>query len=139
MSLLGKALLWGRELEWPDEVVGFLEGGADGPDLVDEVLDGGDTLLSESVLDDRVVVKRNSSSVDLAEASLVNEASDVVAGWVTIGDIWLNGSEHVDSGSVEAHKHSIVELSESQELHDLLALGAELVDTKNTPKLDFSY
>ena len=136
MSLLGETLSGGGELEWPEEVVGFLEGGSDSPDLVDEVLHRGNTvLLTEGLLNDGVVVKSNTHSVDLTVSSLVDQASDGVAGWVAVGDVWLDGSEHVDGGSVELDEDTVVELSESQELHDLLALGAELVDTKKHDKI----
>ena len=130
VSLLLEALEWGGELEWPEEVVGLLEVWADSPDLVDEVLDAGNALVSEGLLNDAVVVKSDTGSVDLAVASLVDQSADVVTGWVSVGDEWLNKSDHVDGGSVELDEDSVVELSQTEELHDLLLLWSELVDTK---------
>ena len=130
MSLLFEALKWGGKLEWPEEVVGLLEVWADGPDLVDQVLDAADALFAESLVDDAVVGKSNSGSVDLAVSTFVDESFDGVAGWVSVGHVWLDVADHVDGGSVQTDEHSVVELTESEQLHDLLLLGWELVDTK---------
>ena len=130
VALLLESLGWGVELEWPEEVVGLLEVVTAGPDLVDEVLNAGNTLLSEGLLNDAVVVKSDTGSVDLTVASLVDQSADVVTGWVSVGDEWLDKSDHVDGGSVELDEHSVVELSQTEELHDLLLLWSELVDTK---------
>ena len=129
VSLLGEALERGGELEGPQEVVGLLEGGADSPDLVDEVLNARDSLGTKSSVDDLVVGQRNSGAVNLTVASLVDELADGVAGGVAVGDVGLDNTDHVDGSSVKTDEHTVVELSESQELHDLLALGAQLVDT----------
>jgi len=130
VSLLFESLEWGGELEWPEEVVGLLEVWADGPDLVDQVLDAGDTLLAERLVDDAVVGKGDSRSVDLAVSTLVDESLDGVTGWVSVGHVWLDVADHVDGSSVQTDEHTVVELTESQQLHDLLLLGWELVDTK---------
>ena len=129
MALLLETTERGAELEGPEEVVGLLEGVTNCPNLVDQVLDAADALLAELASDYRVVIESNSRSVDLAVASLVDELADSVAGWVAVGDVGLDDSEHVDRGLVQLHKHSVVELTESQELHNLLGLGWKLVDT----------
>ena len=134
MSLLLPAVLWGVQLEWPKEVVSLLEGWSNSPDLVDEVLNAVDTLLTEGTGDDAVVSQWDSGAVNLSITTLVDQSADAITGWVTISDIWLDSSDHVDGGTVEANKHSVVDLSESEQLHDLLAFGAQLVDTKmNAP------
>ena len=46
VSLLLKALKWGGKLEWPEEVVGLLEVGTNSPDLMDQVLDAGNSVCS---------------------------------------------------------------------------------------------
>ena len=56
-SLLDESALRGRELEWPQEVAGLLEGWSDRVDLVDQVLNANNIVLSQSVLDDGVVGK----------------------------------------------------------------------------------
>lgn len=131
VSLLGETLKWAGKFEGPQEVVGFLEVGSDGPDLVDKVLNAADSLFSEVLVNDGIVIERNSGSVHLAVASLVDESADGVTGGVSVGDVRLNKSDHVDGGAVQLHKHTVVELSESQELHDLLLLGSQLVDTNH--------
>eukprot|EP00355_Strombidium_rassoulzadegani_P010277 CAMPEP_0168624756 /NCGR_PEP_ID=MMETSP0449_2-20121227/9605_1 /TAXON_ID=1082188 /ORGANISM="Strombidium rassoulzadegani, Strain ras09" /LENGTH=170 /DNA_ID=CAMNT_0008666379 /DNA_START=99 /DNA_END=611 /DNA_ORIENTATION=- len=117
------------ELEGPEEVVGLLELGAAGGDLVDEVLDAGDAGLSESVADDAVIGEGDSSSVDLSVSSLVNQLSNGFPGGVSVGHEGLNHPDHVPGGLVQLHEHAVVDLSQSQQLQDLLGLGGELVDT----------
>ena len=134
MSLLLPAVLWGVQLEWPKEVVSLLEGWSNSPDLVDEVLNAVDTLFTEGTGDDAVVSQRDSGAVNLSITTLVDQSADAITGWVSISDEGLDSSDHVDGGTIEANKHTIVDLSESEQLHDLLAFGAQLVDTKmNAP------
>ena len=128
VALLLEAAEGRAELEGPEEVVGLLEVGTDGPNLMDQVLNAGNALLAKAVSDDRVVVESNSGSVDLAVAALVDELAHGVAGWVSVGDVWLHNSEHVDRGLVQLDEHGVVQLTESEELHDLLGLGWKLVD-----------
>ena len=130
VSLGGKALQRRGELEWPEEVVCLLEVGAESGDFVDEVLNTCNTVLAKNSFDDLVVSQRDSGSVDLAISSLVNELSDGGLRWVAIGNVWLNASEHVDCGLVQSDKDSVVQLSQSEELKDLLVLGVKVVDTR---------
>ena len=132
MSLLFEAFSWGVELEWPEEVVSFLEVWADSGNLVDKIFNAcNSVLLAEGVLNDSIVGKRNSGAVNLAVASLVDKLSNGLLRWVTIGDVWLDSSEHVNSGLVQSNEHTVVQLSQSKELHDLFALRVKLVDTIN--------
>ena len=134
MSLLLPAELWGVQLEWPKEVVSLLEGWSNSPDLVDKVLNAVDTLFTEGTGDDAVVSQRDSGAVNLSITTLVDQSADAITGWVSISDEGLDSSDHVDGGTIEANKHTIIDLSESEQLHDLLAFGAQLVDTKiNAP------
>jgi len=64
------------ELERPEEACDLLEVGADGVDLVDEILDREDVVLAECGLDRGVVGERNALLVDLAVAALVDELAD---------------------------------------------------------------
>ena len=104
--------------------------GSDSVDLVDEVLDAVDTVFAESSFDDGVIGEGKATVVNFTGTSLVDETLDGGPGRVTIGHEGLNHSDHVDGGSVELHEHSVVELTETQQLHDFLGLGSELVDTK---------
>jgi hypothetical protein len=112
MSLLGKALSGGVELEWPEEVVSFLEVGSLSDNLVNKIFNACNSeLLSESLLNDGVVGKRDSRAIDLSITSLVNELSNSSLRRITIGDVRLNGSEHVDGSLVQFDEHSVVQLS----------------------------
>ena len=130
MSLLLPAELWGVQLEWPKEVVSLLEGWSNSPDLVDKVLNAVDTLFTKGTGDDAVVSQRDSGAVNLSITTLVDQSADAITGWVSISDEGLDSSDHVDGGTVEADKHSVVDLSESEQLHDLLAFGVQFVDTR---------
>lgn len=83
----------------------------------------------QGIGNDAVVTESGSLSVDLSVSSLVDELANIVTGWVSVGDVWLDKSDHVDGGTVKLDKHSVVELSQTEKLHDLLLLGGELVDT----------
>jgi len=71
-------------------------------------------------------------SVDLAVSSLEDEFSDGFGGGVTIGDVGLNSSEHIDGGSVKFDEDTVVELSESEESHDSDGFGIEFVNTSDS-------
>ena len=98
---------------------------------MDEVLNALDAsvLKSLAVSNDGVIGDGNSGSVDLAISSLIDELLDSRSGRVSISDVRLDYSDHVHSGLGHSDEHSVVELSESKELHDLLLLGRKLVDT----------
>ena len=130
MSLLLESLERGRELEGPEEVVSLLKVGSNGGDLVNKIFNADDSVGTEDLLDDGVLDERDSGLVDLAVASLVDELSNGGGGGVSVGHVRLYSSDHVDGGLVKLDEDSVVELSESEESQDLLALGVELVDTK---------
>jgi hypothetical protein len=48
---------------------------------------------------------------------------------ISISDVGLNSSDHVDGGLVESNEGSIVQLSQSEELENFFACGVKLVDT----------
>ena len=70
---LVEATSWIRQLEWPEEVAGLLEVGADGEDLVNQVLHADNAELAQVVLDQLVVGERDALFVDLAISTLVHE------------------------------------------------------------------
>ena len=97
---------------------------------MDEVLNAGDSVLTELASDDAVVSKWNSHSVDLTISSLVDEVRDGGSGWESVSDEWLDHLDHVPGGLVELDEHTVVQLSQSEELQDLLWFWGKLVDTK---------
>ena len=130
MSLHLESTEWGGQLEWPQEVVGFLEFWSAGGDFVDEVLNACDTALSEFAFNDGVVSEWNSASVNLTVSSLVDQLGNGGSGWETVSHEWLDDSNHVPGGFVKLDEHSVVQLSQSEQLQDLLWLWSKLVDTK---------
>ena len=83
VSLLGESSSGASQLEWPQGVGGLLEVGANGVDLVNEVLHGDDSVLAEGSLHQLVVGQGDSLLVDLAVASLVDELLDGFSGRIT--------------------------------------------------------
>merc|ERR1719220_1355296 len=61
------------ELEVPQEVVGLLEGGPHGEDLVDEILHTDDVEFAQGLLNYAVVGQRRASALNLAESTLVDQ------------------------------------------------------------------
>lgn len=109
MSLLGEALSGRVELEWPEEIVSFLEVGSKSTNLVNKIFNACDSVLfSEYLFNDGVIGKRNSGSIDLSETSLVDKLGNSSLRRITIGDVRLNSSEHVNGGLVQSDEHSVV-------------------------------
>jgi len=132
VSLLLEALGGGVELEGPQEVVSGLEVRTNSPDLVDEILNASDTLAAELTLNNGVIVKGKSGAVDFTEATAVDEFLDGGTGGETVSNEIVNFADHVPGGLVELDKHTVVDLAETEELHDLSLLGGELVDTADS-------
>jgi len=120
---------WVAELEWPQEVGSLLEVGADGEDLVDQILHADDTILAEATLNDGVVGKSNALLLDLSVSALVDEFTNGLQVGVTVGDPWLDDLEHLKSSLGHAYEDTIVDLEETEELEDLAGLWCDLVDT----------
>jgi len=126
------ATLGGRELEGPEEVVGSLEVGSNGEDLVDEILDGLNSDVTEASLDDGVLLEWDTLAVDLAVTSLVDELLDGLEVGVAPGDVRLSDVEHHNGGLVHLDEGGVSNLSESEELQDLLDSWRDLVDTSDS-------
>lgn len=88
--------------------------------LVDQVFNANDAVLTELLLDDAVVVKRNSVSVDFTVTSLVDKLRDHGPVKVAVGDEGLDSSDHVHGGLVQQGEDTVVDLSDSQQLGDFL-------------------
>jgi len=96
---------------------------------VDEVLHAADAVGAEFSSDDTVVSQWNSSMVDFAVASLVNQFGDGLSAGIAVSDEWLHHLEHVPCGLVQLDEYGVVQLSQSEELQDFLWLWCELADT----------
>jgi len=127
-----ESLLGGAKFECPQESVGFLEVGSDRVNFVDEIFDANNALLAESLFNNSVVVQRDTGALDFTETTLQNQLSDRLQVGVTPGNVGLYQSEHLEGGTVELDEDSIVDLSQSQQLQNLLDSGANSVDTSDT-------
>lgn len=117
------------ELEGPEEVVGLLEVGANGVDLVDQILNTDDAVLAEVLLDDLVVGDGNALLVDLSVTALVDELTDALEVGVTVGDVGVDYGQHLLGSLGKANEGAVVDLEQTEELQDLAGLGRDLVDT----------
>lgn len=86
------------ELERPDEVVGFLEGGADGKDLVDQIFHTNDVVLAEGSFNDGVISEGGALLVDLSESTLVDQFADALQVGGSVGNVGLDNTQHVEGG-----------------------------------------
>ena len=95
MSLGSEASPWCSQLERPEEVVSLLEVLTNSLDLVDQILNRQDSLLSEGLLNNPVVGKRNALLVDLAETTLKNQFANGLTRRITESDVWLHTAQQV--------------------------------------------
>ena len=63
--------IWCREFESPQEVIGALEVGSNGEDLMDQVLDGLETNVADVLLNNGIVVQSNALAIDLKNGSVI--------------------------------------------------------------------
>lgn len=124
------------ELEGPEEVGGLLEVGADGVDLVDQVLHADNAVLGKVLLDDGVVGEGNALLVDLGVSALVDKLTDGLQVGVTVGDERLDDLEHLRGGLGQTDEDTVVDLEKTEELESLALLGVDLVDTLDTGNED---
>jgi len=124
------------QLEGPQEVRGLLEVGPNSVDLVDEILETDNAVLSERVLNDLVVGQSNPLLVDLAVPTLVDELADGLQVRITEGDVRVDDGEHLRGGLVQANENTVVDLKKSEKLKDLAGFRRDLVDTLDTDNED---
>lgn len=117
------------ELEGPEEVVGLLEVGANGVDLVDQILHADNAVLAEVLLDDLVVGERSALLVDLSVTALVDELTDGLEVGVTVGNVGVDDGKHLLGSLGETDESAVVDLEQTEELKDLARLRRNLVDT----------
>lgn len=131
-ALLLVATLGGRELEGPDELVGQLEVGTAGIDLVNEVLDAENVKLTELLGDDGVVGERDALASNLTITTLVDQVLHGLEVGVTPGDVGGDEGQHLLHGLGKADEDGVVDLAKTEELEDLSGLGINSVDTTDT-------
>lgn len=124
------------ELERPKEVVGLLEVRANSVDLVKKILNGDNTVLTETGLDLLVVDKRNTLLVNLTVTTLVKKLANSRLAGVTISDVRLNQTKKLLSGLGNSDENTVVNLQKSEKLKSLSGLRSNLVDTLNTDNED---
>lgn len=124
------------QLEGPEELVGSLEVGASGVDLVNEVLDGDDAELAKGSLDDTVVSDGDALLVDLGVSALVDQFADRLEVSLAVGNVRLNKLEHLGGSLGQLDKDTVVDLEQAEELKDLAGLGGNVVDTAKTDDED---
>jgi len=117
------------KLEWPKEVGSLLEVGADGEDLMDQILHANNAVFSKVSLNKSVISESNALLVNLAITTLVDELSDGLEIGVSIGNPGLDNLEHLEGGLCQADEDTIVDLEEAEELKDLARFRRNLVDT----------
>lgn len=124
------------KLEGPEEVVGLLEVGANGVDLVDQILHADNAELAEVLLDDLVVGEGSALLVDLSVTTLVQKLADGLQVGVTVGNVGVDDGQHLLGSLGETNESTRVDLEQTQELEDLAGLGSNLVDTLDTDNED---
>lgn len=124
------------QLEGPEEVVGLLEVGANGVDLVDQVLHADNAELAEVLLNDLVVGQGSALLVDLSVTTLVQKLADGLQVGVTVGNVGVDNGQHLLSSLGETDEGARVDLEQTQKLEDLAGLGGNLVDTLDTDNED---
>jgi len=132
LGLLSETSKGGRQLEGPQEVRSLLEAGAASDDLVNQILNADDAMVTQIVRHHRVVSERNSLSKDLAKATLVDQIRHSLDSWGPVCDEWLNQVNHVHGGLVNPNEDGIVHLAQSKELRDLSDFRRYTVDTTNS-------
>ena len=121
-----------RQLERPQEIARLLEIGPHGHNLMDQILDADDAEFAKVLLDDLVVGERDSLLVNLSIASLVDEVADALYRGIAVRDVGFDYFEHFGGGFGDFDKDAVVDLEETEELHDLAGFGGHLVDTRET-------
>jgi len=89
VGLLSPSTSWVVELEWPQEVGGILKVGSNSQNLVDQILNTDDSKFTKRLLNDFIGSNWGSVSVDLDESTLVDEVTNGLEIWTSVGDVWL--------------------------------------------------
>lgn len=66
----------------------------------------------------------------LNESTFVEQVAGRLERWISVGDVRLGNAQHVECGLVELHECGIVDLTQAEEVQDLLNFRGDFVDTK---------
>jgi len=117
------------QLEGPQEVVCLLEVGSDCEDLMDQVFNADNAILTEGILDKLVVSQSNALLVNLAISTLIDKLTHGLEVGITVSDVWVDNGQHLLSGLGQLDKDTVVDLEKTKELENFARLGGNLVDT----------
>merc|ERR1712105_305370 len=121
----------GVKFKWPQEAVGLLEEAPAGQDLVNEIFHSYDTVFAKLFFYN-IIINRDTLSVDGRESSFVYEIPYGLEVGVSPCHVWLNHSQQGFGALVDLDEYSVVDLSETEQLHNFLDLGGHAVNTLNS-------
>ena len=96
---------------------------------MNQILHTDDAKFAQVLLDDLVVGEGDSLLIDLSISALVDKIADRLDRGVTIGDVGFDYFEHFGSGFGEFDKDTVVDLEETEKLHNLAGFRGHFVDT----------
>ena len=118
-----------RQLEWPQKVARLLEVWPHGHNLMHQIFHADDTEFAEVLFDDLVVGEGDPLLVDLPVSTLVDEVANGFHTGVAVGDVGFDYFEHFRRSFGEFDENAIVDLEETEELHDLAGFRSHLINT----------
>jgi len=130
--LLVPSAVRGRQLERSHELVDILELLPTSEELVNNVFNTDDTVLSNSSLNHVVVGNGLPLLVDVNIPSLVDKFLDRLKVGVSVSHIRFNQTQHLDGSLVQTDEHTVVDLPQTEQLEDLPGLGVNTIDTTDT-------
>ena len=95
-----------------------------------QILHANDAEFAQILFDNLVVGERDTLLVDLSVAALVDEIADALHARIAVRDIGFDDFEHFGSSFGEFDKDAVVDLEETEELHDLAGFRSHLVDAE---------
>ncbi len=85
--------------------------------------------LAQLLLDHGVVGDGDALLVNVSKATLVHQLADGLDVGGAVGDVCVDGAQHVKGGLVETQEDAVVDLAQAQQLQNLAGLGVDTVDT----------
>ena len=96
-----------------------------------QILHTDDTKFPQILLNDLIVGQRDPLLVDFSVSAFVDEVADCCDAGVAVGNVRFDNFEHFGSGFGEFDKDAVVDLKETQELHNLARFRGHFIDTGN--------